>query len=296
MNDLLIGLLSGAILASGTFTLRSWRRKNRLKQPWLNHPDQSEQLLQEKLELSQQLEQQQSRIQDLHQELSEQQQKLQTQQQQLSQRQQQLATEKSRCQQLTQERDKAWKEAEQILDSDQAEAQQRLARLKALEQERDDLTEQIQQLEQDLSNTKGRLAAQTHSLEEAQARLQTGTIGAERFSQAIAKLLPNITFLRDSMEVMLQEPAQRLNALLGSLRALSDGSLSQNHKNNGIKVMKVHATDGKWSEFHVPNASMMRVYFHKSKAGDRYQVLVTEKKDPKTQGKNHAWLKSQSVS
>ncbi len=304
MNDLLIGLLSGAILASGTFTLRSWRRKHRLKQPWLNQATPSEQLIQEKLELSQQLDQRQSRIQDLSQELTEQQQQFQAQQQQLEEQQQQLETERARCQQLTQERDKAWKEAEQILDSDQAEAQQRQIKLRTLEQERNNLAEQIKQLEQDLANIKGRLAAQTHSLEEAQARLQTGTIGAEEFAQAIAKLLPNITFLRDSMEVILQEPPHRLNALLGSLRALSDGSLTQNHKNNGIKVMKVHATDGKWSEFHVPNASMMRVYFHKSKAGDsegslqsnRYQVLVTEKKDPKTQGKNHAWLKSQSVS
>lgn len=296
MNDLLIGLLSGAILASGTFTLRSWRRKNRLKQPWLNQPNQSEQLLQEKLELSQQLEQRQSRIQTLRQELTEQQQQLQIQQQQLADQQQQLEAEQARCKLLTQERDKAWKEAEQILDSDQAEAQEQQAKLKALEQERHDLTGQITQLEQELANTKGRLAAQAHSLEEAQARLQTGTIGQERFSQAIAKLLPNITFLRDSMEFMLQEPPHRLNALLGSLRALSDGSLIQNHHQNGIKVIKVHATDNKWSEFHVPNANMMRVYFHKSKAGDRYQVLVTEKKDPKTQGKNHAWLKSQSVS
>lgn len=290
MNDLLIGLLSGAILASGTLTLRNWRRKNRLTKPWLQQGSKTAELLtQENLELTQQLELEQNCIQTLNQELNDQKEQFQAQQQQLQ-------TEQRRCQQLTQERDKAWKEAEQILDLDQAEAQQRQAKLQALEAEREALTGQIQQLEQELAHTKGRLAAQTHSLEEAQVRLQTGTIGAERFSQAIAKLLPNITFLRDSMEVMILEPPHRLNALLGSLRALSDGSLTQNHQSNGIKVMKVHATDNKWSEFHVPNASMMRVYFHKSKLGNRYQVLVTEKKDPKTQGKNHAWLKSQSVS
>ena len=58
MNDLLIGLLSGAVLASGTFTLRSWRRKHRLKQPWLHQGQSPEQVLQENLELTQQLEQQ----------------------------------------------------------------------------------------------------------------------------------------------------------------------------------------------------------------------------------------------
>jgi len=287
MNDLLIGLLSGAVLASGTFTLRSWQRRHRLKQPWLSQAAKAEQLkteqlLQENQELGYELERVQGLVEQLEQELGE--------------RQQALEAAHAQSQQLTQERDKAWQEAEQILDSDQAETQRQRDRLQILEAERADLTGQVQQLRQDLASTNGRLAAQTHSLEEAQARLQTGTIGAEQFAQAIAKLLPNVTFLRDSMETMVQEPPHRLNALLGSLRTLSDGSLTQNHKRNGIKVVKVHATDGKWSEFHVPNASMMRVYFHKSKQSDDYQVLVTEKKDPKTQGKNHAWLKSQSFS
>lgn len=303
MNDLLIGLLSGAILASGTFTLRSWRRKNRLKQPWLNPNHQSEQLLQEKLELSQQLEQQYGQMEAIRQELAEQHSQLQAQQQQFVEQQQQLKTAQNRCAQLAQAQTQATKDTNELLkvsDEEIATLEGKIKTLRgaiaALEQERDSLTETVIQSEQNLTNLQGRLDAEILSREEAQARLQTGMIGAEQFAQAIAKLLPNITFLRDSMEVMLQEPPHRLNALLGSLRALSDGSLIQNHQSNGIKVVKVHATANKWSEFHVPNASMMRVYFHKSKAGERYQVLVTEKKNDKTQGKNHAWLKSQSVS
>ena len=294
MNDLLIGLLSGAIIASGTFTLRNWRRKPHLKQPWLQ--GRSEQLAKENQELSQQLTLELEKVQSLRQELSEQQQQFKIQQQALEEQQQRLKTEQARSQALSQDLDKAWKEAEQILDSDQAEAQERQVQLKNLKAERETLNQRIQQLEAALATTESQLQEQTHRLKEAQIRLQTGAIGPEQFVQAIAKLLPNITFLRDSMEIILKEPPHRLNALLGSLRALSDGSLTQNHQTNGIKVVKVHATDGKWSEFHVPNAKMMRVYFQKSKQGDRYQVLVTEKKNEKTQGKNHAWLKSQPVS
>ena len=311
MNDLLIGLLSGAVLASGTLTLRSWRRKHRLKQPWL-HSGQSMEQLQDQLELSQQLEQQQQiRINELRQQLSEQQTQHQAQQRKFVAQQQQLQTVETRCEQLAQAKTQAKAETEELLkvsDEEIKDLEGQLTvlqnELESLEQERDRLTETALQLEQDQASLQDRLEAEILVREEAQARLQTGMIGAEQFAEAIARLLPNLIFLRDSMEVMLQESPVRQNALLSSLRALSDGSLTQNHHNNGIKVMKVHATDNKWSEFHVPNASMMRVYFYKLKGNDsgessqsgRYQVLVTEKKDPKTQGKNHAWLKSQSVS
>lgn len=295
MNDLIIGLLSGAILASGTFTLRNWRRKARLKQPWIQLQGKSDQLSLENQELRQQLTLEAERGQSLRQQLAEQQQQFRAQQQVLEELQQQLKTEEARSQKLSQDLDKAWKEAEQILDSDQAEAQQRQAQLKALQEEREDLSRHIHTLEADLAAADDRLIDQAHRLEEAQTRLQTGTIDEEQFVQAIAHLLPNIEFLRNSVDVMMQEPPARLNALLSTLRALSDGSLAQNRQSNGVKVMKVHATDNRWSECHVPRANMMRVYFQKSRQGDRYQVLVTEKKNEKTQGKNHAWLKSQPV-
>jgi chromosome segregation ATPase len=286
MNDLLVGLLSGVLLASGTFTLRGWRRKNRSKQPWLQ---QAEQQAQRQEALEAELQAEQGKNQALAQELLDQQRQLELQQQQLE-------TAQARCEQLSQDLDKAWQEAEQILDSEQAEASQRQAQVRLLTAERDALGDRITQLEADLAAADQRLIQQARTLEEAEQRVKGDSIEPEQLTQAICQLLPNLTFLRDSLEVMIQEPPNRLEALLVTLRALSDGSLSQNHKQNGVNVVKVHATSDRWSEYHVPRASMMRVYFNKSKQSNQYQVLVAEKKDGKSQDKNHAWLKSQNVS
>lgn len=262
MDNLLLGLLSAA-LAGGLFNLRERRRRSRLKQQWASQSDQQRE----------QYQQEQLRNQAL--------------QQQLDEQQQQLEQQLRLGEQWSQERDAARQELQTFLESFDSSNQERTIQAQR---------ETIQSLEAEQIRLGDRLTSLEAELTAAQAKLDRDRgIETEQFGQLINLLLPNLSFLRDSMAVMLALDPPRLQDVLGTLKALNDGTLGDTRQGQAVKIVKVRATHNEWSECRVPHVSMMRIYFHKTKQQDGYQVLVSPKKDQKTQDKDYEWLKSQTL-
>lgn len=256
MDNLLLGLLSAAV-AGGLFGLREYGRRSRLKQPWTSPADAQRE------SHPQQLQQLQEHNQGLQAQLAEQQQQL---------------------QQLDQQHDAARQELQLFLENfDNSSQEQKIQTQQAT----------IQTLESEQAILRDRLKTLEAALQAAHERLAEGiVVNSAQFKALICLLLPNLEFLRDSLEVMLQLDLSRLHDLLATLKALGDGTLNDGHR-QAVRVVKVRSTDGKWSECRVPHVSMMRIYFQKNKLRDSYQVLVSPKKDQKTQDKDYEWLKSQ---
>lgn len=111
------------------------------------------------------------------------------------------------------------------------------------------------------------------------------SIDKEQIEELITTLFPDLILLRDSIDIIATQP-ENLVKLLKSLKDITDGQ--------PYSPIKVRATDKKWSECRVPHVSMMRIYFQKCKKSSGYQILISPKKNQKTQDKDYEWLKSQT--
>lgn len=110
-------------------------------------------------------------------------------------------------------------------------------------------------------------------------------LNLEQIQALVNALLPEITLLRDSLQILAEQP-ENLATLIKALKDILDG---QTH---GAK--KVRATDNKWTECRVPHINLMRLYYQKCKKKSGYQVLISPKKNQKSQDQDYEWLKSQS--
>jgi len=107
-----------------------------------------------------------------------------------------------------------------------------------------------------------------------------------KFGQILQALLPNLIFLRNSTKLISE--SHNLVFLLTRLKAINDSDFTD--------CKKVRATDNEWFECRVAHISMMRIYFQKCKsASGKYQVLISPKKNQKTQDKDYEWLKQQTI-
>lgn len=100
----------------------------------------------------------------------------------------------------------------------------------------------------------------------------------------IRELFPNIDLLRDSSDEINRNRSD-FSTLLFRIKALSTGDVSHSRK--------VRATHNVWSECRAPNMGMMRIYYRKAKDADRYEILISRKKDSKSQRQDIDWLKAQ---
>lgn len=110
------------------------------------------------------------------------------------------------------------------------------------------------------------------------------SLNIEQIQELIAVLLPEITLLRDSMEILAANP-ENLVSLIKGLKDILEGQ--------AYSAKKVRATDNKWTECRVPHVNLMRFYYQKSKKSG-YQVLISPKKNQKSQDQDYEWLKSHS--
>ncbi|MEM9906315.1 MAG: hypothetical protein AAF921_14955 [Cyanobacteria bacterium P01_D01_bin.44] len=107
-----------------------------------------------------------------------------------------------------------------------------------------------------------------------------------KFALSITVLLPNLIFLRSSIE-LIDSDSDNFPSLLSQLKAISDGDFSGSQK--------VKATNNEWRECRVKSIRMMRIYFRQCNSESfRYQILISIKKDNKTQHRDFEWLKRQS--
>ena len=105
----------------------------------------------------------------------------------------------------------------------------------------------------------------------------------EEIMELLKALFPDIVLLRDSINVLVEQPENRVK-LVKAIKDIYDG--------NPHQPTKVRATDKKWTECRVPHINLMRMYFQKCKKDAGYQILISPKKNQKTQDKDYEWLKS----
>ncbi|MEB3226025.1 MAG: hypothetical protein VKJ86_09500 [Synechococcus sp.] len=109
-------------------------------------------------------------------------------------------------------------------------------------------------------------------------------LNGEQIATLIDTLFPEITLLRDSLSVLTEQP-ENLVALIKALKDILDGQ--------AYSAKKVRATDNKWTECRVPHVNLMRLYYQKCKKKSGYQVLISPKKNQKSQDQDYEWLKGQ---
>ncbi len=108
----------------------------------------------------------------------------------------------------------------------------------------------------------------------------------KKIQQILSVLLPKIDLLRDSVELMVAE-SHNLDPLIAKLKSIHDGDFTGS--------VKVKATHSEWRECHVQQMNMMRIYFQRCHSDkSRYQVLISPKKDQKSQNQDYEWLKRKS--
>ncbi len=110
-------------------------------------------------------------------------------------------------------------------------------------------------------------------------------LNAEQIQTLVSTLLPEITLLRDSLNVLVDQP-ENLAALIKALKDILEGQ--------AYAAKKVRATDNKWTECRVPHINLMRLYYQKCKKAPGYQVLISPKKNQKSQDQDYEWLKNQT--
>ena len=134
-------------------------------------------------------------------------------------------------------------------------------------------------LQLDLASKKSRIKnpkSNKESLQESNNKLD----------EAIPILLPSLIFLRDSIE-RIEEESRGFNFLISNLKLINDGDFAGS--------VKVKATHSEWRECRVQQMNMMRIYFQKCKsAKSQCQVLISLKKNQKSQDRDYEWLKKQS--
>ncbi|MGC1308221.1 MAG: hypothetical protein WA885_13420 [Phormidesmis sp.] len=106
------------------------------------------------------------------------------------------------------------------------------------------------------------------------------------FGKIISELFPSLELLRDSIDE-INRNKRDVSAILRRLQALNNKNFEYSKK--------VHSTGGDWSECRAPHMKMIRLYYRKESASPRHkcEVLVSRKKDKKTQEKDLAWIRQQ---
>jgi len=104
--------------------------------------------------------------------------------------------------------------------------------------------------------------------------------------EIIRKLFPQLALLRDSIDDINRNKSS-ISAVLHRLQAL--------HNHDFEYSEKVKATGGEWSECRAPHMGMIRLYYRKESDSplEKCEVLVSRKKDRKSQKKDMEWLKQQ---
>ena len=104
--------------------------------------------------------------------------------------------------------------------------------------------------------------------------------------EIIRKLFPQLALLRDSIDD-INRNKHSISAILHRLQAL--------HNHDFEYSEKVKATGGEWSECRAPHMGMIRLYYRKESDSplEKCEVLVSRKKDRKSQKKDMEWLKQQ---
>lgn len=131
---------------------------------------------------------------------------------------------------------------------------------------------------------------ETHRQEKADAKKNRKGAGHKSgidFEQLTQELFPRLTLLRDSVEA-IKSNKKETGAILCRLLALENKNFEYSKK--------VHSTGGYWFECKAPNMKMVRIYFRKENSSPNHQceVLVSRKKDEKSQEKDLAWLRQQA--
>jgi len=162
---------------------------------------------------------------------------------------------------------------------------------------REDMSASIQSsLEVERKNT-----ALNHEVERLRDRLKKSEIALEQsekahtlaltaaaqeadlnLSEIVEKLFPNVELLRDSV-AQLSQHKRDFGTVLAEIQ-----TLVQHRKHTHFA--KVRATQGKWSECRA--GKMGRIYYRKT-ATQKYKILISWKKNEKSQKKDIEWLKHQ---
>jgi len=197
--------------------------------------------------------------------------------------------------QLTQEKElnkiqqKKLRESNQDIDEileSLEQSQQEILMLKdkeilSLQEENTELAISLEQLKVELFTIKQQLAQNAKSSE-----LHGGDRwGTEQIEELLTTLFPDVTLLRDSLGVIVVQP-ENLVKLIKAIKDICEG--------NAYSPTKVRATDRKWTECRVPHINLMRIYFQKCKKTSGYQILISPKKNQKSQDQDYEWLKSHS--
>lgn len=102
----------------------------------------------------------------------------------------------------------------------------------------------------------------------------------------IEALFPSLILLRDSIDEC-DRNQKDIATILRQLQALENRDFKYSKK--------VHSTSGEWSEVRAPHMNMMRIYYRKENTSPSHkcEVLISRKKDTKTQDRDLAWLRKQ---
>ncbi|MGB3300257.1 MAG: hypothetical protein WBA76_18495 [Phormidesmis sp.] len=147
--------------------------------------------------------------------------------------------------------------------------------------------QRLNELNQQIENKKNALEATLHQeREEHQQQLAQAYREADiDLGKLISELFPKVTLVRDSLNEINKNKVDAV-IILCRLQALD--------KRDFAYSKKIHATSNGWSECRAPHMKLLRIYYRKQKAESSLcEVLVSYKKDSKTQDKDLAWLKMQ---
>lgn len=214
---------------------------------------------------------------------------LQTKLQQQTQEQGSLLKQLSQEKELNKIQQKKLRESNQDIDEileSLEQSQQEILTLKdqeifGLKEENTELAINLEQQKVELFTLKQQL---THNAEASE--LQGGDRwNVEQVEELLTALFPDVTLLRDSLAVLVAQP-ENLIKLIKAIKDICEG--------NSYSPTKVRATDKKWTECRVPHINLMRIYFQKCKKASGYQILISPKKNQKSQDQDYEWLKSHS--
>ena len=161
---------------------------------------------------------------------------------------------------------------------------------KDIEDEKRSLQQRIEQLERSLNDTAIQNQQLKMQLERESARLATELKSAYNstgltFAAIATSLFQNLVIQRGSA-VEIDKNRDCASAILRTLRAIDDKNFSLSKK--------LGATNKAWFESTAPGLKMMRIYFRKNKpVPGKCEVLISHKKDSKTQEKDIDWMKRQ---
>lgn len=102
----------------------------------------------------------------------------------------------------------------------------------------------------------------------------------------IKELFPSLEMMRDSVDEISRNKRDII-AILHRLQALENKTFDHSKK--------VRSTGGEWSECKAPYMKMIRLYYRKESASPSHkcEVLISRKKNDKSQARDLAWLRQQ---